>query len=253
MGATLALERDGQLARIMLDKPKGNVLDAEMVAAVRAQLRALAPLSALKLIVFEGRGAHFSFGASVAEHLPAGVESMLTGFHALFRELEALGVPTAALVRGQCLGGGCELAMFCGRVLCEPGARFGLPEVTLGVFPPIGALLLPWRVGGARAAGLVLSGEILDGESAARVGLADHCSTEPELALGAWFDAAFAPRSAVALRFAWQAARRPLSLQLANDLPALERLYLEGLMACSDPVEGLNAFLERRPAQWRHA
>lgn len=253
MTATLHMEREGQLARLILNQPKGNVLDADMVGALRALLPALSAVPTLKLLVLEGAGAHFSFGAAVAEHLPGEVEAMLSSFHSLFLEIDALGVPTAALVRGQCLGGGCELAMFCGRVIVEPSARMGLPEVSLGVFPPLGALLLPWRVGGAAATNLVLSGEILDAEAAARIGLADRCVPEAEQELSRWFEAVFAPRSAVALRYAWRAARGPVSERLRRDLPVLESLYLEGLMSCSDPVEGLTAFLERRPAQWRHA
>jgi cyclohexa-1,5-dienecarbonyl-CoA hydratase len=246
-------ERDGRLERIVLDQPKANILDLAMIGAIRAHLRRLAEEpGARRVLVFEGAGAHFSFGASVAEHLPERVPEMLPAFGALFRELEALAIPTAAVVRGQCLGGGFELALFCGRVFCDPTAHFGAPEIKLGVFPPLAALALRWRLPGAVATRLILSGEIISGEEAAQMGLADRCTEDPEAALAEWFEADLADKSAVALRMAWRAVRRPLARSLQSDLPELERLYLEDLMSHADPKEGIRAFLERRPAVWSH-
>lgn len=246
-----SVEHSGELARIVLDRPKANILDSEMMAAIR---EAIAPLAqspgALKLLVFEGAGGNFSFGASVEEHLPEKVGDLLKGFHRIFRDLEELSIPTAALVRGQCLGGGFELALWCGYVVCEPSARFGVPEIKLGVFPPIAALALPWRVTGARATQLILSGESVDGEEAVRLGIADRCANDAEAALQEWFRERLQPKSAIALRTAWRASRRLLVDSLKNDIGVLEKLYLTDLMSHRDPVEGLSAFLERRPPVW---
>jgi cyclohexa-1,5-dienecarbonyl-CoA hydratase len=255
-----ATEQGGQLHRIVLDRPKGNVLDMAMIAALRAEARRVAAarsngdaeFAPLKLVVFEGAGAHFSFGASVEEHVPELMTKMLPSFHALFEELEAMETPTAALVRGQCLGGGMELATACGRVICEPGARFGVPEVKLGVFPPVAALMLPWRIGGSRATEMILGGGIVEGERAAALGLADACVPDPEAELQRWFAAELAPRSAVAVRFAWRAVRRTIVRALADDLPALERMYLNDLMSYADPDEGIRSFLEKRAPEWKH-
>ena len=247
-------ERGGQIQRILLDRPKGNVLDLEMITAMRARLaeisRAPGPV---KLLVFEGAGEHFSFGASVGEHLPGHVGGLLSAFHGLFRDLEALGVPTAALVRGQCLGGAFELALWCGLILCEPSARFGVPETKLGVFPPVAAIALPWRVSGARATQIILSGDTYDAQGAVAWGLADRCTNDVAAALLQWFDQSLAGKSAVAVRIAWKASRTLLARSLAVDLPVLEKLYLEDLMAHRDPVEGLTAFLERRQPVWSDA
>lgn len=243
---------DDQVEHLLLDHPKGNVLDADLVGALRERIAGLAR-PALKLVVIEGAGRHFSFGASVPEHLPGRVDAMLSGFHGLFRDLEGLGVPTAAVVRGQCLGGGFELATWCGRVFCDASARFAVPEVKLGVFPPIAALGLRWRVGGANATRLVITGETVDGAAAVAMGLADVLDPAPDRAWQAWFEEHLLPHSAVAVRAAWRATRRPMRCALDEDLPALERAYLDDLMACADPVEGLQAFLDRRPPQWSHA
>lgn len=247
-------ERSGQIQRIVLDRPKANILDAEMIEAIRARLKELAATAGpLKLVVFEGAGEHFSFGASVEEHLPGRIEKVLPAFHDLFRDLEALGVPTAALVRGQCLGGGFELAIWCGFVVCEPSAKLGVPEAKLGVFPPVAAIALPWRVPGARATQVMLSGDTYDGAGAAAWGLVDRCTNDAGSAILQWFDERLAGKSAVAVRMAWRASRRLLTRFLSVDLPELEKLYLTELMAHRDPVEGLKAFLERRPPVWKDA
>lgn len=247
-------ECSGQIQRIVLDRPKANILDLEMIAAIRGRLAELScEPGSLKLLVFEGKGEHFSFGASVDEHLPERVGQLLPAFHGLFRDLERLGVPTAALVRGQCLGGAFELALWCGLVVCEPSARFGVPEIRLGVFPPVAAIALPWRVSGARATQIILSGDSCDGQSAVMSGLADRCADDAAEALRQWFDERLAGKSAVAVRAAWRASRRPLERALAVELPELERLYLGDLMTHRDPVEGLTAFLERRQPVWSDA
>jgi cyclohexa-1,5-dienecarbonyl-CoA hydratase len=244
-------EYAGELSRIILDRPKSNILDSEMLVAIRGRIEALSENpGSVKLLVFEGEGPNFSFGASVEEHLPQKVAGLLRQFHSLFWDLERLSIPTAAVVRGQCLGGGFELALWCGFVACEPTARFAVPEIKLGVFPPIAAIALPWRVTGARSAQMILTGESLTGEEAAQCGIADRCCGDAGAALAAWFVERLQPRSAVALRAAWRASRRLLTDRLRNDIGSLEQLYLTDLMSHRDPVEGLSAFLERRNPVW---
>jgi len=246
-------ERSGELVRIVLDRPKGNILDLEMLTALRAAVASVArEPGRTKLVVFEGAGAHFSFGASVPEHLPEKAGTLIPTFHAFFRELEALGIPTAAVVRGQCLGGAFELALWCGMVFAEPSGRLGVPETKLGVFPPVAALALPWRVGGARATQLILTGEVVEAGAAFALGLVDAVEDDAEAALRRYFDAHLADKSAVVVRAAWRASRLRLAAALSTDLPILEAQYLKDLMRHRDPVEGLNAFLERRPPVWTH-
>jgi cyclohexa-1,5-dienecarbonyl-CoA hydratase len=246
------VSEEGGRRRIVLDRPPANILDLETFGAIRRAVAETAADPEARLLVFEGAGANFSFGASVPEHLPEKVGELLPAFRALLVELEATGIPTASIVRGQCLGGGLELAAWCGRVFCDPGARFAVPEIRLAVFPPIAAILLPWRIGGPAATQMIVSGASVDGESAGRAGLADACSSDPEGDLRRWAEETLAPKSALALRFAWRAARRPLARALAEDLPALEKIYLDELMRRRDPVEGLRAFLEKRPPRWEN-
>jgi cyclohexa-1,5-dienecarbonyl-CoA hydratase len=251
--ARFSTERTGQIERIVLDRPNGNVIDLEMIEAIRGRIEQIAAdPGPCKLLVFEGAGRHFSFGASVQEHLPDKVGTLLPAFHSLFWDLERLSIPTAAVVRGQCLGGGFELAVWCGLVFCDPTTRFGVPEIKLGVFPPVAAIVLPWRVSGARSTQMILSGESVDGMAGAHLGLADWCSEDPEADLQKWFVENLENKSAVAVRTAWRASRRLLAGALRNDLASLESLYLKDLMSHVDPVEGISAFVERRPPVWRN-
>lgn len=252
MSGPVRLSVEGGLAWITLDRPRANVIDAAMTAALRAALRGLAGVAELKLVVFEGAGTEFSFGASVEEHQRAQVEGMLQGFHAFFRELEALGVPTAAVVRGRCLGGGLEVAAWCGRVFAAPNAVFACPEVKLGVFAPVGSLALDWRVGKGRSIAMLLSGDSVAADEAARIGLVDELADDPAAAARTWYAAKLAPLSAVAVRHAWAGARIGMAGRLRTELPELEALYLERLVLTHDANEGIEAFIARRPPTWTH-
>ena len=129
------LRHDDQVLHLLLDAPKANVLDGEMMAQISAALHEHGEHQnnpRLKAIVFEGAGKHFSFGASVEEHTKERAKEMLSSFHGMFRRLAELGVPTISIVRGQCLGGGMELASFTSWIFASPTAAFGQPT---GVTP----------------------------------------------------------------------------------------------------------------------
>ncbi len=246
-------ERDGRLLRLRLDRPKANLLDAAMIAALDAAFAAAGAGGegpALRAILLDAEGPHFSFGASVEEHLPANCAAMLGAFHALLLRMLELPVPILVAVRGQCLGGGLELASAAHLLFAAPDARLGQPEIVLGVFAPAASCLLPERIGLGAADDLLLSGRAIDGVEAHRLGLACSVSPDPEAAALAWFDAHLAGRSATSLGFAARATRLGLMERVRARLTALERLYLDELMSRRDPIEGLTAFLEKRPARW---
>lgn len=248
----LELTHRGQVARITMAAPKANILDSAMVFALGTALEELAAQGNLKAIVLAGAGPHFSFGASIEEHLPDRISDTLTNLRKLLVKLAAAPGPLIAAVRGQCLGGGFELALACDLIVAEETAQFGLPEIKLGVFPPAGAALLPLRIGAGRAAEMVLTGASWAAPQAAAAGLVNKVFSPGELEpqLNAWLESEFIPRSAPALCFAVQAARRPLVRALEFDLPALERVYLDKLMDQPDSVEGVLAFLEKRQPHW---
>jgi len=208
----------------------------------------------LKLFVVEGAGNDFSFGASIDEHRPGPIARVLPATHALLRELLALPAVTLALVRGRCLGGGFELALACDLILASTDAVFGLPEIALGVFPPAGSVLLPAKAGYARAAAAVITGEPASAVDWHAAGVVNYLAPPAGLdeALERWFDRYLAPRSAAALHHATEAIRKTLCRDMDRALPEVERLYLDRLMATRDAVEGIAAFLEKRPPRWEH-
>ena len=202
-------------------------------------------------MILEGDGAHFSFGASVPEHLPEHVAGMLRRFHALLLDLVDASVVVLAAVRGRCLGGGLELVMCAHRVFAQPGASLGQPEIVLGVIAPFASAFLPERVARPVAEDLLLTGRAMAADEALRVGLVDELADDPTAAALAWARAHLLPKSASTLRFAVRAARRALGARLRADVDALERMYLDELMATADAREGLDAFLGKRPPVWR--
>ena len=249
---TLLITPDRTRAAFRLFHPKGNIVTLEMIEALAEGLVTLGGEPHLKLITIEGDGPDFSFGASIPEHAPGQIDAVLPEAHRLTMTLLDAPAPTAAVVRGRCLGGGFELALACDLIFAADNATFGLPEVTLGVFPPAAAALLPARIGAARATVAILSGATVPATEWVAAGLVTAVAPEPELsaAIGQWFDAHLGAKSASALRFAARAARAALKREVAAVLPQLERLYLDEAMRTNDAREGIAAFLERRAPNW---
>ena len=247
-------DRDGRLLRLRLSRPKANIVDAEMIAALDAALAAAgreAPgAPALRGVLLEHEGPHFSFGASVQEHLPESCAAMLRSLHALVLRMVDFPLPILVAVRGQCLGGGLEVAAAGHLIFAAPDARMGQPEILLGVFAPAASCLLPERVGQGAADDLLWSGRSVDGREAHRLGLVNAVADDPEAAALAWFDEHLAGRSAASLRLAVEASRRDLRARVREKLASVEELYLTRLMKTRDAVEGLTAFLEKRAPVW---
>lgn len=241
----------GAVLRVVVGGSKGNIIDRAVTEALAAVVAAVRADPAVKAVVLEGDGAHFSFGASVPEHLPDQVEGMLKRFHALLLDLVDASVVVLAAVRGRCLGGGLELVMCAHRVFAHPGAMLGQPEIVLGVIAPFASAFLAERVGRPVAEDLLLTGRAMAADEALRTGLVDEVADDPSAAALAWARAHLLPKSASTLRFAVRAARHGLVARLRADLGALERLYLDDLMATADAREGLDAFLAKRPPAWR--
>ena len=249
---SVAFDAGQTRAAFTLYHPTGNILTREMIGALRSALEAVAENPHLKLITLEGAGGDFSFGASIPEHAPGEIERALPEMHALIYELLEAPAPTAALVRGRCFGGGFELALACDFILAEEGATFALPEIALGVFPPAASALLPHRIGSALATQAILTGESFDAGLSHATGLVALVAPRGSLkeATAEWFATRLAPKSAAALRHAAMAARMGCVTQVRALLPQLERLYLEDLMRTHDAVEGIAAFLGKRPPAW---
>lgn len=248
----LDFTHEKQILTLTLNAPKGNVLDREMmtelVKAIDNQGRGLS----IKALIFQGEGDHFSFGASVPEHQKEFVAEMLAAFHDLFRTLIAVNKPCIALVRGQCLGGGFELAMFCHWIFAAENAKFGQPEINLAVFPPVAALLLPYRAGQSAADDLVLSGRFITAPEAKQLGLVYSVSANPQAELDDFLAKNILPKSAAALQFAARASRYEMHQAFLKNIEALEKMYVQELMETADANEGIKAFMEKRKPMWQN-
>ena len=247
------LDRDGALLRLRLARPKANILDAEMIAAVASAFAQHREPGRIRAALVDHEGPHFSFGASVEEHLPAQCAAMLKGLHALLVAMLEWPRPILFAARGQCLGGGLEFVLAGSRLVVAPDAQFGQPEMKLGVFAPAASALLPFRVNQPAAEDLLLSGRSVGAAEALSLGIAQAIADDPAAAALDYFDQHLAAKSASSIGFAVRAARAGMLEEAKRRIAAVEKLYLEGLMATHDAVEGLDAFLAKRAASWRHA
>jgi cyclohexa-1,5-dienecarbonyl-CoA hydratase len=240
----------GRVARVVLGAGRGNILDTAALHELREALEGLRRHRSLCAAILDHEGPHFSFGASVAEHEQPHVAAMLAAFRGLAREVLELPLPLVAAVRGACLGGGLELVSLCDRVFAERGARFAQPEISLGVFAPLGTLLLPRIVGPRAAADILLTGRSLGASEALETGLVDWVGDDPSAAALEWTREHLCTKSAAALRQATRALRGAQSAGWIAGLRALEAQYLEELVPTDDAREGIRAFLEKRPPRW---
>lgn len=248
----ISLDRDGALLHLKLNQPKANIVDAAMIAALDDALAAHAGDTGMKAVLLSAEGPHFSFGASVEEHLPDQCAEMLKSLHGLIKRMLDYPVPVLVAIQGQCLGGGLEVAAAGHILFAAPNASLGQPEMALGVFAPAASCLLPERIGQGRADDLLVSGRSVKGDAAFQMGLVDHLADDPESAALQWFDQNLAAKSGSSLRFAVRAARAEYVSRMNAKIDRVEALYLNQLMKTRDAVEGLEAFLAKRPAKWEN-
>ena len=248
----IALTSDAHSYRITLTDPPLNILDIEMLRELRDAIGAVRNDRHALIIDAAGDKA-FSAGASVQDHMGDRVATMLSLFHDCFRMLARLDVITIALVRGAALGGGCELALACDFILASDRARFGQPEINLGVFPPVAAYQLSRQTAPRKGLELLVTGDPIDAATAERLGLVNAVFRADEFSARAeeWMGRVLR-QSASSVRFAKKAFRIAQAPDFDARLAEVERLYLEELMKTDDANEGLNAFIEKRKPVWRH-
>jgi cyclohexa-1,5-dienecarbonyl-CoA hydratase len=244
------------LARLTLNRPPLNILNLEMIGEVQEALDSFRSRTDLRLVVLSATGRAFCAGVAVEEHTAELVHQTLPAFHRLFFTLAELKAPIMAVVNGPALGGGCELVAACDLVIAAERATFGQPEIKVGVFPPVAAVLFPQIMGRTRALELILGGGTIDASTAREWGLLSRVVPDERLEEEAerWV-AQLLELSGPVLQMAkgvvYAASNRTFG-DPASTLRAIEDLYLTQLMALEDPHEGLRAFMEKRSPQWKH-
>jgi cyclohexa-1,5-dienecarbonyl-CoA hydratase len=246
---------EDRVARITLARPPLNVLNIAMMLEIGEALGECSRQPDLVAIVFEGASEcrAFSAGVAVEEHVAETIYQMLDSFHAIFRQLFQIARPTIAVVEGPALGGGCELVAASDIIIASERARFGQPEIKLGVFPPIAAILLPRIIGEKRARELILTGEIIEALEAARLGLVNYVVPSAHLEQKLLeIVSKLRGLSAVALEMTRKALDSAKGRSVEAALKEVENMYLHDLMKSEDANEGIKAFMEKRKPVWRN-
>lgn len=250
VSATLA----NRVGTVRFDRPPVNVLSIAMLEEAQAQVDDLLKRGAEVIVLRTAGERAFSAGVDVADHVPERVPRMLAALHGLLEKLWDSRAVSLAVVQGAARGGGAELALGCDLVVAAAEATFGFPEIQVGCFPPVAVALLPARLGAQVATDLVLTGRVLSAEEALRAELVNRLADPGDLeaavdqVLGALLSRSGAVR-AIALervRAAWVPEARRL-------LREAELAYTGRLLATRDVVEGVSAFLEKRPPVWSGA
>ena len=250
----LKLEVAEGIATITMNRPPLNILHSAMMGEFNAVLETVLTREDLAAIVIRATGKAYSAGVDIAEHTPDKVRDMIQEFHGIFRKLALTDVLTIAAVQGAALGGGCELACFCDIVLASSRAKFGQPEVQVGVFPPVAACVLTPQVGIKKAVELTALGKTVDAAEAHRIGLVNEVYTVDEFdaKVDGYLDS-IRKLSRPVVRMAKRATMMGTREAILLKLDQVEKLYLDELMKLADAHEGITAFLEKRPPVWKHA
>jgi len=250
----LAVNISDGIAAITLNRPPLNVLHIPMMAEFNALLGSVLGDGDLAAVLIRAEGKAFCAGVDVADHTAEKVGEMIQQFHGIFRKLAATDALTIAVVSRAALGGGCELATFCDIVLASDRAKFGQPEVQVGVLPPVAACVFPPQIGIKKAIELNAIGATIKADEAYRIGLVNQ--VYPVDGFDAAVDEYLAPirkLSRPVMRMAKRATALVTREQILTHLEQVEKLYLDELMKLSDAHEGIAAFVEKRSPNWKHA
>ncbi|MBW2334578.1 MAG: enoyl-CoA hydratase/isomerase family protein [Deltaproteobacteria bacterium] len=278
--------KDG-LVTITLNRPPVNVLNIAMMKEINEALDAWKGKKDLKVVLFNGKGKCFSAGVDVGEHMGDLAPKMIETFHGMFRLMDQLGAVTVASVYGLCLGGGCELAVFCDlviaddtakfgqpeiqvgvlppiaaqimpriigrKVIADDTAKFGQPEIQVGVLPPIAAQIMPRIIGRKVAMDLILSGRIVAAQESMSMGLINKVVAKGDLSQETdEFIKPYLSLSAEVIRITKKTIKAGLRDDFEPSLKVIEEIYLNELMRTTDAQEGLKAFLEKRTPEWKN-
>lgn len=239
-------------AQLTLSRAPLNIITIAMATEINAYLDALSTRKDLCALLIDADGPDFSAGVDIPEHRADTVEQMIREFHRMIRLLHGLPMPVIAAIHGGTYGGGMELAAFCDIVLAADDLKIGVPEITLGVYPPVAVAALSQIIGYHRAAELVLTGRIIDAAEAQAIGLVNHVYPSPQFRERTeQYMTQWARLSAFSLRTTRRALRRSSFSSFDDALRMSETAYLRELMTGSDPSEGLDAFMQKRRPQWR--
>ena len=247
--------RDGT-ARLTLNRPPHNVLNAEMLTEIAQACESLHDHPEVKVVLLQASKDSKSFcgGVDLPEYTTQRVFQMLDAFARVFKASLDVGKPIIVAVNGPALGGGCEMAAFGDMVIATPKAKFAQPEIkVLGMFPPFATSIFPYIIGPKRAMEMLLTGEPITAEEALELGLINKLVPEAELEKTVETLIGYiSQHSAPVLSMTKKAIYEGLGMSMTNSLKHSHNLFLNELYKLEDSQEGLRAILEKRKPQWKN-
>ncbi|MGJ9383155.1 enoyl-CoA hydratase/isomerase family protein [Salipaludibacillus sp. CF4.18] len=245
---------ENKVAWLTLKREPVNVLNIEMMTEIVDALEHLIAKEETHALVIKADGKAFSAGVEIEDHIGEKAEPMIHVFHKIFHLLAKVPCPTISVVEGAAIGGGCEIASFCDISVATEKAKFGQPEINLGLFPPVSVAIFPLLMGLNKTMELLLTGKTISAAKAKEYGLINEVVTEGELEyyleglLGS-----FRSKSRVALDITRKAIRESLATTFAQTIGKVEQIYMNDLMKTNDAQEGLHSFLDKRKPEWKHS
>lgn len=246
----------GTVAHLTLNRPKQNIMNMDMLKEMAGAIETLNSRDDVRIILLDASPeceGYFSAGVGAEGYTTQMVFQMLDAFHHVFRAIIEISKPILAVVDGVASAGGCELAAFCDLVIATENARFLQPEIKLGVFPPLGAVVYPRVIGPKRAMELLLTGDALNAQQALQIGLVNR--VVPRTALKETVDALVkrlseqsAPVLALLKRVIFEGTWLPFNEALKKS----QDIYLNQLFELEDSQEGLRALVEKRKPVWKN-
>lgn len=252
---TIKYEIKGNIGVLTISRPEVlNALDAEVLKEISEVINTVEKDETVKALIVTGEGRSFVAGADIGAQSELDLEGGRNwgrNGSAIFRRLELLSVPTIAAVNGFALGGGCELALACDMIIASEKAKFGQPEVSLGITPGFsGTQRLPRKVGKAKAMEMILTGDMIKADEALRIGLVNKV-VEPDRLMDETMElaAGIIKNAPLAVKYSKAAISRGLEMDIDSAI-ALENELFAMCFASRDQKEGMKAFLDKRSAQF---
>lgn len=249
----ILISQEEAAVRITLHRPPLNFVGREMLQQIGWELESMGDSPACKALVLDSDLPAFSAGLDMSELTRDGVFLLLEDLHRVARILNAFARPTIAVVKGLALGAANELLACCDFVIASEKASFGHPEIKVGGIPSLAPILLPPLIGSRRAGDMILTGNLIGAKEAEQIGLINRALPEGQLpeAVGELLKT-LSSLSLSVLEVALQSVRKVRFYQLERHLREIEALFLNQLMNLEDPMEGVQAFLEKRQPVWKN-
>jgi cyclohexa-1,5-dienecarbonyl-CoA hydratase len=251
--AHVRMRAEASVARLTLQRPEHNLLNESMLRELAAGLELLSEREDVKVIVLEAAGKVFCGGIDIGEYTAERAFQLIEAFHRVCLAMVEAPRPVVVVVNGPAIGGGAELAAFGDLIVATPRARFALPEITIGIFPPLASTMLPYLIGPKLALELVLTGEAVTAERAQELGLVNRVVPEAQLeaAVGQLLSR-MTEQSGAVLAMAKKAVLGGMGMSLRDAMRFSMDVFLHELYRLEDSQEGLRALIEKRKPEWKN-